>query len=80
MITADTITNEQIRELARTALTASDHKACRLALLSAREALTSWVGKCLARTYPTRKERRAARARCAQIVNARKNARAKETK
>lgn len=70
MITADTITDDQIRALARTALTASQHRDCEIALRARREMLTTIAGQ-LARYYPTTKERRAARARCAAILNAR---------
>lgn len=69
-LTADTITDAQIRELARTALTASQHKDCTLALRARREMLTL-IGRRLERTYPTTRQRKAARARCAEILNAR---------
>lgn len=68
--TGDTITDEQIRALARTALTAAQHRDCSVALRASREtlvftdhALTSW--------YPTMRDRRAARARCAALLNER---------
>lgn len=69
-LTAHTVTDGQIRELARTALTASQHKDCELAVGARREMLTTIAGK-LAMRYPTTKERRAARARCAASINAR---------
>jgi hypothetical protein len=70
VITADNITDEQIREHARGALTAAQHKDCTLALGARREMLTL-VGRRLERTYPTTKQRKAARARIAAILNAR---------
>ena len=68
--TADNITDEQIRQLARGALTAAQHKDCTIALGARREMLTLIAGK-IARTCPTTRQRRAARARCAEILNAR---------
>lgn len=49
---------------------ASQHIDCTLALNARREMLTSIAGR-LAMHYPTTKERRAARARCAALINAR---------
>ncbi len=68
-VTADTITDEQIYELARTALTAKQHIDCTVALNARREMLTTIAGK-LAAYYPTTKERRRARARCADAYSA----------
>ncbi len=69
MLTADTITDEQIRELARTALTASQHKDCTIALLG--RSRLALVGRALEIRRPTKRDRSAARARCAEILNAR---------
>ena len=69
-LTAHTVTDAQIRGLARTALTASQHKDCELAVSARREMLTTIAGK-LAMHYPTTKERRAARARCAALIASR---------
>jgi hypothetical protein len=55
-ITAETVTDEQIRELARTALTASQHSDCAAALAPG-----------LGRT----EARKAARGRCADLIKAR---------
>lgn len=71
--TADTITDEQIRRLKMTALTAQSHIDCDVALRARREMLTSSAGR-LAAWYPTTKDRRAARARLAAVVNARAKA------
>lgn len=67
MITASTITDEQIRELARRELTAAQHQFCSIALG------TSHVKSTLYGTFttvtPTPREIRAARARCAALLN-----------
>jgi hypothetical protein len=65
----DKITDEQIRELARGALTAAQHKDCGIAL-SGRPRLVL-IGRTLQLRKPTARERRAARARCAKILSAR---------
>jgi small-conductance mechanosensitive channel len=69
-LTAHTITDAQIRDLARGALTAAQHKDCTIALRARREMLTS-ITSTLSHTYPTTRQRLAARARCAAILNAR---------
>lgn len=70
MLTADTITDGQIRDLARNALTASQHKDCAVALRARREMLTVVAGK-LSVLYPTTADRRKACARCAELINER---------
>lgn len=68
-LTADTITDDMIRALARSELTAGQHADCKLSLSARREMLTSSAGR-LSYLYPTTKERRAARERCARLLNA----------
>ena len=70
VLTAHTVSDDQIRALARTNLTASQHKDCEMALNARREMLTS-IARRLEMHYPTTKERIAARARCAALINAR---------
>lgn len=70
-LTADTITDGQIRELARGALTAAQHKDCSVALSGRRRLVL--VGRTLELRRPTARERRAARARCAELINARRS-------
>lgn len=69
MITADTITDDQIRDVARGSLTAAQHIACSIALTG--RARLMLVGRTLERRTPTARDRRRARARCAEILNAR---------
>jgi hypothetical protein len=64
------ITDAQIRELARELLTAQQHKDCRITL-GARRLLTITDGELVA-YHPTNEDRRAARERCAILVQGRK--------
>lgn len=80
-LTADTITNEQIRELMRhvaktPGIGVSDRvfRDCTIALRARRETLTS-IPATIAHTYPTTAQRRSARARCAEIFTKILNAR-----
>lgn len=70
-LTAHTVTDNAIRRLAMTALTAAQHKDCEIAVGARREMLTS-IARRFEYKYPTTAERIAARARCAALIDARR--------